>query len=380
MKYTQDDLTKRLDQGLKKAVADAIKRHKLLGQSIAVWRDGKVLTIPAEEIILPNDMSSMRIKMSSLEQPNWIKKFPQIAHYTTLAGLRGILETKQLWATHYRFLNDRSEIEHGKGYLREIWKEIVGTTKISLFPGFENFWWAAGFAPKTDPEFFVSSFTGIPSDKEALKKNGILSQWRGYGNNGGFAIVFDSAALDASYHSFGKKCKAHNEHDDSCSDCKIHFTAKIFDEVIYSHDLAMIQNHPDISIIKTHFDKFCTALNSGANIQSDPNDIEYYKFALYLMFNLKHQEFEEENEVRFSCFNRLEKFAGGYLNTSPFQINIEDQKPRLKIDFDPTAIKTIIVGPQKEQDQMQIYIKYFLENLGYLNVDVSKSEIPFIPI
>lgn len=50
-----EELSKRIEQGLKKAVADAIKRHKLLGESIAVWRDGKVVIIPATEIILSKD-------------------------------------------------------------------------------------------------------------------------------------------------------------------------------------------------------------------------------------------------------------------------------------------------------------------------------------
>lgn len=32
------------------AVADAIEEHRRMGRSIVVWRDGKVVTIPAEEI------------------------------------------------------------------------------------------------------------------------------------------------------------------------------------------------------------------------------------------------------------------------------------------------------------------------------------------
>lgn len=54
MKHTEDALTKQLEQGLKKAVADAIKRHKLLGQSIAIWKNGKVVVVPAEKIQIGN--------------------------------------------------------------------------------------------------------------------------------------------------------------------------------------------------------------------------------------------------------------------------------------------------------------------------------------
>lgn len=43
--------------------------------------------------------------MTEIEQPN-----SQLYHYTTQQGLLGILENKCIWATHYKFLNDYSEI------------------------------------------------------------------------------------------------------------------------------------------------------------------------------------------------------------------------------------------------------------------------------
>jgi len=33
-------------------------------------------------------------------------------HYTTAAGMRGILDSSRLWATNYRFLNDTSEVAY----------------------------------------------------------------------------------------------------------------------------------------------------------------------------------------------------------------------------------------------------------------------------
>jgi hypothetical protein len=38
---------------LKEAVAEAIAEHKRRGNPIAIWRDGKVVVIPAEEIVVP---------------------------------------------------------------------------------------------------------------------------------------------------------------------------------------------------------------------------------------------------------------------------------------------------------------------------------------
>ena len=45
MSVSDDDLSKRIDEGLKKAVANAIARHKMLGESIAIWKDGKVVKV-----------------------------------------------------------------------------------------------------------------------------------------------------------------------------------------------------------------------------------------------------------------------------------------------------------------------------------------------
>jgi hypothetical protein len=40
---------------LNRGADEAVKRHKLLGQSIAVWRDGKAVVIPADEIELDDE-------------------------------------------------------------------------------------------------------------------------------------------------------------------------------------------------------------------------------------------------------------------------------------------------------------------------------------
>jgi hypothetical protein len=40
----------RAEEALKKAVAKAITEHKLTGDPIVVWRDGRVVKIPADQI------------------------------------------------------------------------------------------------------------------------------------------------------------------------------------------------------------------------------------------------------------------------------------------------------------------------------------------
>lgn len=50
---SNDEHKNRRDQilkGVKVGVAQALKRHQRLGQSIAVWQDGKVVILEADQI------------------------------------------------------------------------------------------------------------------------------------------------------------------------------------------------------------------------------------------------------------------------------------------------------------------------------------------
>jgi hypothetical protein len=43
-------------------------------------------------------------------------------HYTDFGGFQGIFTSKKIWATDYRFLNDREEFRHAK----QIAQELIG--------------------------------------------------------------------------------------------------------------------------------------------------------------------------------------------------------------------------------------------------------------
>jgi hypothetical protein len=45
-------LAYRAEEAFKKAVADALAEHRLHGIPIAIWRDGKVVRIPPDEIVI----------------------------------------------------------------------------------------------------------------------------------------------------------------------------------------------------------------------------------------------------------------------------------------------------------------------------------------
>ena len=50
-------------------------------------------------------------------------------HYTSLEGLKGILDSKEFWVTEYHYLNDMEEFEYVDNLLREVLKEEFDTSE-----------------------------------------------------------------------------------------------------------------------------------------------------------------------------------------------------------------------------------------------------------
>lgn len=118
-------------------------------------------------------------------------------HYTDIAGLQGILESRTLWATDIRYLNDETEAKYSR--------DLLGSVAERLRPEFGGDWAAsvvcnavAAMATSgTFPDTFVASLCDDGDN---------LSQWRGYGAQGrGYAIGLDREQLwaiaNASGHS-----------------------------------------------------------------------------------------------------------------------------------------------------------------------------------
>lgn len=54
------DHGKDIEKVLQRAVREALLMHKRLGNPIATWKDGKVVIIPPEEIVIPPDVSETK--------------------------------------------------------------------------------------------------------------------------------------------------------------------------------------------------------------------------------------------------------------------------------------------------------------------------------
>lgn len=101
-----------------------------------------------------------------------------LCHYTTQSGLLGILETRSLWATDIRFLNDSAEFQYALSMaetrLDALFERIADSWADTLIARWRR---ALLVAPRT--RVFVASFSAVDDD---------LSQWRAYARTNGYIV------------------------------------------------------------------------------------------------------------------------------------------------------------------------------------------------
>lgn len=118
---------------------------------------------------------------------------PQILyHYTAAEGLLGMLQSRQMWATNVRFMNDTSELDYGIRLVREIFdeKEFVDQPSANVRTAFGRYREGI-FAMLDDAEQNTKHFAVSFCENQNL-----LSQWRGYGQSGGgFALGLETRSL-----------------------------------------------------------------------------------------------------------------------------------------------------------------------------------------
>jgi len=103
-------------------------------------------------------------------------------HYTNCCGLKGIIEKQELWFTHYKHLNDKTELTFGIEIANDILTEIgTGSKKLKPFCDMVIELLSSEKLSSTF-DFYIASFS---------RNRDSAHQWKNYAQNGeGFAIGF----------------------------------------------------------------------------------------------------------------------------------------------------------------------------------------------
>ena len=322
------------------------------------------------------------------------EKHPELFHYTNSVGVVGILTSQALRATHYRFLNDITElqlmrVELGQRLFPFVKERVVENYRQAGLKKKREMQKAGGpiviarnEATRLADSFYrtafddtqsgralaipyIISFCAHTSDQAYEQKNGLLSQWRGYAK-GGYAIVFDTKKLCDLLRAEG---------DRYC-----YYYCYIGD-VVYQGDEQRFEEEfgENIEKIKGGFLKFIET--NGTEVEEIFGDV------LSMFTRLKHRGFFEEREVRCVVFPMTKETEDEYKRVDP--THVSPDKPMKKIskqeddasyielfNFDDKTslpITRIIVGPQNHQDKAKQKIERLI---GNNRIEVHCSETP----
>jgi hypothetical protein len=126
-------------------------------------------------------------------------------HYTTQVGLLGILNKREIWATHTQYLNDHREFR----YALDIFREELDAL------GSQNGDVEQAKCIQEMREVFQDELSGVNVCVASFsEESDSLSQWRAYAGNAGFAIGFEGehlATLTARDHAYLAPCIYEND-------------------------------------------------------------------------------------------------------------------------------------------------------------------------
>lgn len=269
-------------------------------------------------------------------------------HYTSQAGLLGILREKTIWATNIRYLSDAKEF----AYTIELALAMLGKVKGDIESDLSRL--IRSLPESSDiTAGFVVSFSS---------QNDLLSQWRGYcPRNGGFTIGFDSERL----------MKLAEEQDFALSRC------------IY-------ESEEQDGLIRKCIQLAASSMNGAGVSQKETSgfDMDSYlkkvgeaelDFVLGMLLlgpRIKHPSFSQEDEWRLvsnppAVKEKKIKFREGMSMIVPY---IEFH---LSTQIESMPIKEITIGPTPHNELSMISIRRLLQANGIRHCSVRCSEIPY---
>ena len=350
-------------------------------------------------------MNTHDMQSSGISEPEVSSEHPELFHYTSIPALRGILETNTLWATQAAHLNDSSELtilwpiveKKFEQYIADSVKDfvqkcpeiqdninsfggideiahhdassIIETMKSLLFGSEEQLGMAVPF---------VTSFSTHASDY--IKRNGMLSQWRGYGGDNNVAIEFDTKGMETilkfEYSKF------------EYSSCSIGTT------VYYMEEVNLVNRFPNLFRAIRNFSRQMPQLSESDSDDNVSENIlrELSSTLVRAAGRLKHQAFSEEKECRILAaipdkYHResLEKHGGGGVQIKKihYREGAVGSIPYIRL-FDELdivlPITRIIIGPSRNQLANLEVVGSLMENICMetSKIRIECSDIPFV--
>lgn len=297
---------------------------------------------------------------------------PTIFHYTSAAGLLGIVEKRQLWVSDIEFLNDQQEMRYAIEQLRAILadsrEKIIYREPESPDTNRKMGYYDALLRAIDDhfpaDDGFHNFWERIPYVASFCREGDLLSMWRGYTHGPGFAIEFDTKtlldALSSEPHNSGLSGDEYEE-------------LRLFNCGVDA-DFFLVEYG------KTGAEAVIFELFNKISIQRDPASSELADSVLnhHLVdfTRIKHPAFSEEQEVRFVVFRNGDLSPRPKLRAANGHL-----VPYYPLVFSHKAIRSIRVGPSMYRNRSRIALERWLHSSlrnEYGHVEVHTSNAPLL--
>jgi hypothetical protein len=262
-------------------------------------------------------------------------------HYTTQAGLLGIITEKEIWATHTQYLNDQREYRHAVEFVAvEIENRINVEKDADILDILRKM--AEGLGGIESTNVCVCSFS---EDRDSL------SQWRAYGGStSGYSIGFKPEVLDAAV----------KREEFYLAPCL--YRADLQEAVVH----ALVQKVLDENLERKREGEW-PILPAGGNLTA-----YLHRYAPIL----KDSSFAQEKEWRIisqplMCTQPRFGFRTGYSTLIPYyRICLTGTQRKMKVD-------EIVIGPTPHCKLSCEAVRSLLVRNGLKNVAVTASRVPY---
>ncbi|MAM38351.1 MAG: hypothetical protein CL949_07575 [Erythrobacter sp.] len=272
-------------------------------------------------------------------------------HYTSIAGLKGIVEENGVWASDNRFMNDTEENRHGVRLAREALKHRAERSDDAAFAKIlldvEEL-----IAKPKNQGYLVACFSMAKDD---------LGQWRGYGT-GGVALRFGNPIKHEAPLLFGPDHLAFGViYRDRQKYVMLFSIIRAFERQ-YAVDRKEMTEWPD-----DHDENYTNAIHA--------------KISFHIL-GFKDRAFQKESEIRLVLeYDEIDKYHGGLnfragpLGIVPYLRTGGNRGTRKNGGRLP--LREVMVGPSPHQEIIAQSVETFLEHKGYIDTTVSCSAVPY---
>lgn len=269
-----------------------------------------------------------------------------VYHYTNAEGLAGILNSKRIWATDCRFLNDETESQLGVRLAREILRGRLDSTRDDPL---RRFYETADsyLDSEADDKNFVFSLSSRRDD---------LTQWRTYARDGrGFTIGFETSTLiENSKRKEDKYGFSPVIYDSEIQRLEVNKSLEIFEEIIKekeSRDSAIDDMVEESAVL-----------------------FEWITVAQSILF--KHSSFDSEKEWRINTFPDDEPESEVKVRASSGRLIPYIELKLCGEDQNCLPIKCIGIGPGFRDSGIKFAVDKLCEQAGF-NVAIYNADTPY---